>query len=163
MKKLIVAAALALSMSRALCAQTAALADLAWFTGHWVDDAGGNLSEETWTAPSGDSMQGMWRYVMSGKTRIYEILTITAEDGGLVMRIRHFDPKLVGREEKATPVALKLVASQGRSAVFEGPELGSSTPGVVRLSYSRPTDDALVVTLEKGGKKEGFTFRRAAN
>jgi len=80
-----------------------------------------------------------------------------------VMRIRHFDPKLVGREEKATPVALKLVASQGRSAVFEGPELGSSTPGLVRLSYSRPSDDALVVTLEKGGKKEGFTFRRAAN
>jgi hypothetical protein len=155
-------AALALSISQALLAQTATLADLSWFAGRWVDDAGGNLSEETWTAPSGDSMQGMWRYVVSGKTRIYEILTITAEDGGIVMRLRHFDPKLVGREEKATPVVLKLVASKERSAVFEGPEVGSSTPGLVRLTYARPADDTLVVTLDKDGKSQGFTFRRAA-
>jgi hypothetical protein len=155
-------AALALLIGQVLLAQTATLADLSWFSGRWVDDAGGNLSEETWTAPSGDSMQGMWRYVMGGKTRIYEILTITAEDGGIVMRLRPFDPKLVGREDKATPVALKLVASKERSAVFEGPEVGASAPGLVRLSYARPSDDTLVVTLEKGGKKEGFTFRRAA-
>jgi hypothetical protein len=156
-------AAFALLFGRAVFAQTATLADMSWLTGSWADDSGGNLSEETWTAPSGDSMQGMWRYVTGGKARIYEILTVTAEDGGLVMRIRHFDPKLVGREEKAAPVALKLVASKERSAVFEGPEVGSSTPGLVRLSYARPTDDTLVVTLEKAGKKEGFTFRRAAH
>ncbi len=33
----------------------------------------------------------------------------------------------------------------------------------MRLSYARPSDDTLVVTLEKGGKKQGFTFRRAAH
>ena len=160
MKKPILAA-LALLIGRTLFAQTATLADLSWFAGRWIDDAGGNLSEETWTAPSGDSMQGMWRYVVGGKTQIYEILTITAEDGGLVMRLRHFDPKLVGREDKATPVVLKLVASKERTAAFEGPEVGGS--GLVRLTYSRPADGTLAVTLEKGGKREGFTFRRAAN
>ena len=154
--------ALALLIGQALHAQTATLSDLSWFTGRWIDDAGGNLSEETWTAPSGDSMQGMWRYVVGGKTQIYEILTVTAEDGGLVMRLRHFDPKLVGREDKATPVVLKLVASKDRSAVFEGPEVGASTPGLVRLTYARPNDGTLVVTLDKDGKKQGFTFRRAA-
>ena len=37
---------------------------------HWVDDSEGGLSEEVWTAPSGDSMIGMWRYVAKGKVQM---------------------------------------------------------------------------------------------
>jgi hypothetical protein len=140
--------------------QPATLADLSWFAGRWVDDAGGNLSEENWTAPSGDSMQGMWRYVSGGKARIYELLTITAEDGGIVMRLRHFDPKLVGREDKTAPLALKLVSWKSRAAVFEGPAVGAA--GLVRLSDASPSDDTFVCTLDKEGKKEEYSFRRAA-
>jgi len=77
-------AAFALLLGRIALAQTATLNDFAWLAGRWVDDAGGNLSEETWTAPAGDAMQGMWRYVVGGKTQIYEMLTVSAEDGGLV-------------------------------------------------------------------------------
>jgi Domain of unknown function (DUF6265) len=153
-------AALAATAGYAAASEPSALGELSWFTGHWVDDSGGNLSEETWSAASGDSMLGMWRYVVDGKARIYEILTITSEDGGIVMRLRHFDPKLVGREEKSTPVVLKLVSSNGRQAVFEGTEAGGSD--LVRLTYVSPSDDALTVTLEKQGKKQGFSFRRAA-
>ncbi len=155
---LVGAAWLAVSAARAV--EPATLADLSWFGGRWVDDAGGNLSEETWSAPAGDSMQGMWRYVAGGKVRIYEILAITAEEGGLVLRLRHFDAKLVGREDKATPLELKLVSWKARQASFEGPAVGAS--GLVRLSYARPSDDRLVCTLEKDGKKEDFAFRRAA-
>jgi len=60
------------------------LAGLAWMAGHWVGGEGGDLSEETWLAPEGDSMLGMWRYVAGGKTRIFEILTITAELVGVL-------------------------------------------------------------------------------
>ena len=138
-----------------------ALSDFAWLAGRWVDDSGGNLSEEIWSAPSGDAMQGMWRYVVEGKARIYEILTISADEGGLVMRLRHFDPKLVAREEKAAPVTLKLVSSAAQSATFEGPEASGS--GQVRLTYVLAPDGLLNVTLEKDGKKAGgFSFRRAA-
>ena len=144
----------------ALAAPPAALSDFGWLAGRWVDDSGGNLSEEIWTAPSGDAMQGMWRYVVDGKARIYEILTISAEDGGLVMRVRHFDPKLVAREEKAAPVALKLVSSGDRMGAFEGTEPGG--PTVIRLTYASPAEGTLNVTLEKDGKKAGgFSFRRA--
>ena len=152
-------AAFALLLGRMALAQTATLTDLSWFAGRWVDDAGGNLSEETWSGASGDSMLGMWRYVVDGKARIYEILTITSEEGGIVMRLRHFDPQLVGREDKATPVVLKLVSRKGRQAVFEGTEAGGSD--LVRLTYVSPSEDALTVTLEKQGKKQGFSFRRA--
>ena len=151
------AAAAAPSRAEAPKAQTT-LAELAWLEGRWVGGEGSDLSEETWVAPAGDSMLGMWRYVASGKTRIFEILTITAEESGLVLRIRHFDPRLVAREDKERAVELPLVSSGPREAAFEGPEY--SGKGTVRLSYRRPSDDTLVCVLEKEAKKQEFTFRR---
>ena len=137
----------------------ASLVDLAWFEGHWVDRSDTHLSEEIWTAPSGDSMIGVWRFVSDGRLRISEILSITAEAEGPTMRLRHFDPKLIGREEKDRPVVFRLVAWKAREAVFEGP--GVSGEGLVRLSYRLPSHDTLVAILEKGGKAEEFRYRRS--
>jgi hypothetical protein len=130
---------------------------VAWIAGHWVDDSEGNLSEEIWAAPAGDSMMGMWRYVAGGKVRIHELLTITDEGGGPVFRLRHFDPRLVAREEKDKPLVLKLVALKDGEAAFEGP--GQPT-GTVRLTYRRTSPDALSVTLDKEGSSQVFGFRR---
>jgi hypothetical protein len=135
------------------------LADLAWMAGRWIDDTGGNLSEEIWAAPVGDSMMGMWRYVAGGKVRIFEMLTIGEHEGGLALRLRHFDPRLAGREDKERPVVLKLVRLANREAAFEGTEYSGC--GTVRLTYRRPSDDTLAVTLDKAGGKEEFRFRRA--
>jgi hypothetical protein len=137
---------------------SATLADVAFMTGHWVDDADSHLSEEIWTEPSGDSMLGMWRYVDKGQARIFELLSLKAEGGLVYLRLRHFDPRFVGREDKAAPVELRLVAKATDSAVFEGPESGGS--GRVRLTYRRAGADALVSVLEKGGPPQEFSFRR---
>jgi hypothetical protein len=126
--------------------------------GHWVGGDPGDLSEEVWTAPEGDSMLGMWRYVGRGQARIFELLTLTVEGQGVVLRIRHFDPKLVAKEEKAGAVELPLVAKGPGEAVFEGPQSGGK--GTIRLSYRRDGDGGLVAVLEKGGSKEEFRFRR---
>ena len=137
----------------------AVLANLSWMAGRSVDDSGGNLSEEIWTAPSGASMMGMWRYVEGGKTRIYELLTIRVDVDGIEMRLRHFDPQFVAREDKDASVVMKLVSWKHREAVFEGPAVGAA--GLVSLRYRRLTDDTLSCTLEKNGKKEEFSFRKA--
>ena len=136
----------------------ATLADVAFMAGHWIGGDGGDLSEEVWSAPEGDSMVGMWRYVGKGRTRIYEILTLTTEDASVVLRIRHFDPKLVAREEKDRAVELRLVAKGPREAVFEGPEYDGK--GNVRLTYRRGDDDSLTSVLEKEGSRQEFRFRR---
>jgi hypothetical protein len=136
----------------------ATLADVAFMAGHWVGGHPGDLSEEVWTAPEGDSMLGMWRFVAKGQARIFELLTLTAEGQGVVLRIRHFDPKLVAREDKAGAVELPLVARGPGEAVFEGPESGVS--GTVRLTYRRGADGGLVALLEKGGSKQEFRFRK---
>ena len=138
-------------------AKPATLAQLAWIAGHWVDDAGGNLSEEIWAAPNGDSMMGMWRYVAKGKVQIFELLSITEERGVPVFRLRHFDPRMVAREEKDKPLALALLSFEDREAAFEGP--GQPT-GTVRLTYRQPGPDVLSVTLDKEGRSQVFQFRR---
>jgi hypothetical protein len=135
----------------------AGLDRLAWIAGHWVDDSGGDVSEEVWAAPAGDSMIGMWRYVAKGKLQIFELLSITAEGDGPVFRLRHFDPRMTAREEKASPLTLKLVSLKDGEAAFEGPGQPS---GTVSLTYRRPTPDALSVTLDKDGKAQTFRFRR---
>jgi hypothetical protein len=136
----------------------ATLADVAFMAGHWTGGEDGDLSEEIWSPAHGDSMMGMWRYVQNGATRIYEILTLTAEGGNVVLRIRHFDPRLVAREEKDRPVTLPLVAKKEGEAVFEGPEHG--VPGTVRLTYRREADGGLVSILEKKGSRQEFRFRK---
>ena len=126
--------------------------------GHWIGGDAGDLSEEVWSAPEGDSMMGMWRFVAKGQTRIYEILTLTKEGEHVVLRIRHFNPKLVAREEKDRSVELPLVSKSASEAVFEGPEY--NVKGSVRLTYRRPTPDTLTGVLEKEGKQQVFSFRR---
>ena len=135
----------------------ATLADVAFMAGHWVGGDPGDLSEEVWSAPEGDSMVGMWRYVAKGRARIFEVLTLTTEGPNVVLRIRHFDPKLVAREEKDKAVELPLVAKGPREAVFEGLEYDAK--GTVRLTY-RQDGDSLTAVLEKAGGKQEFRFRR---
>ena len=139
----------------------ARIGDLAWMAGQWRGEAGGALSEETWAAPEGDAMVGMWRLVMpDGKTRIFELLVLREDEEGVALRLRHFDPVLVGREEKDKPVVLRLVRSGPREAAFEGPSV-LGEPGLVRIHYRRPADDTMVASLERpGGRKEEFVFTR---
>lgn len=140
-----------------VAAKPVTLAQVAWIAGHWVDESEGALSEEVWAAPSGDSMIGMWRYVSKGKLQIFELLSIREEEGGPVFRLRHFDPRMVAREEKDKPLALKLVSFKDREAAFEGPD---QPAGTVRLTYRQPGADVLTVTLDKDGASQLFQFRR---
>lgn len=138
-------------------AVAATIGDVAFISGRWVDDEGGTLSEEIWSAPAGDSMMGMWRLAEDGKARLFELLTLVAEDGTVALRLRHFDRRGVGREEKDRPLLLPLVAKESSSAVFEGEGKG----GLLRLSYRRE-GDALTVRLEKPGAAPAeYRFRRA--
>jgi hypothetical protein len=135
------------------------LADVAFLAGHWTDETPQGLSEEIWTAPQGDGMLGMWRYVASGRAQIFELLSIRQEENGPVLRLRHFDPGLVAREEKDAPVRIPLVKATPDEAVFEG---RSTAAGPLRLTYRKQGPDALAVTLEKdGGKPQLFRLRRA--
>jgi hypothetical protein len=125
--------------------------------GRWVDEEKGNLSEESWSIPIGDSMVGTWRMVVSGKAKIFELLTMVEASGTVVLRLRHFDAKGVGWEEKDAPLVLPLVEKGPGLAVFEQ----SGSKGLLRLAYRRE-GDVLSATLTKGSEPpQEYRFRRA--
>ena len=48
-------------------------------------------------------MLGMWRYVQGGKASVFELLAITAEPEGVVLRLRHFDPSSPRGRTRTSP------------------------------------------------------------
>jgi hypothetical protein len=130
----------------------ATLADMRWLEGHWVGDAFGGVGEETWMAPSGGSMLGMYRIVRDGKPVFFEIMMLVERQGSLTLTLKHFNADLTGWEEKDKVVEFPLVAVEKNAIHFAG------------MSF-HPSGDTLTVYLaieQKEGtiREEKFVYRR---
>ena len=156
-RMLILGAMLVLAIPAAAKEPIVALDQLAWISGHWEGDMGGALSEELWSAPSGDTMMGMWRLVKDGKVRLYEFLVVEQEASGPVLKFKHFNRGLVGWEEKDQALVLPLVKLTQAEAVFDN----GNAAKPLRLIYRRPAAGELVVVLERmeEGKLASTEFR----
>jgi hypothetical protein len=93
-------------------------AALSWLTGTWLGHNGQDLVEEHWSPLRGNTLMGMFRWVTAGQVRFYELLAIEQEGEEVFLRIKHFDSKLVGWEEKDRAHEFVLVHLQGQEAVF---------------------------------------------
>ena len=133
----------------------ATLDDLAWIAGTWRGTLGGGVIEEHWSAPEGDNMLGMFRYVQGGKATFYELLVIEHGDAGPVLRLKHFHPGLRGWEEKDEAVTFPMTELAGRRAVF------LETDGSTRLIFERHAEDTLTIELAKtAGGSQRFEYQR---
>ncbi|HMQ16072.1 MAG TPA: DUF6265 family protein [Phycisphaerae bacterium] len=97
------------------------VADLAFLAGVWQERSPAGLVEETWSQPRHENMVGMLRWLKAdGSPRLYELLTLTKEDGQVVLRIRHFDPPDLApwASESERPTTLRLRDLHERKAVF---------------------------------------------
>lgn len=133
------------------------LADLSFITGLWRAEFGGGLGEEHWSASSGDSMVGTFRFVKDDSAHFYEFMLIEQTNKGLVLRLKHFNPGLIGWEEKAQVHSYPLIEFHKGLAIFEQVDKKS------RLTFHRTAKDALLVLLEqtRDGKQdsEEFSFK----
>lgn len=95
-------------------------ADLAWFTGSWIGSAGEDTIEEHWSEPGGGTIVGMFRWIKAsdGRVRFYELEAIEPEGDGVIMRVKHFDPGLVGWEAQNAAHNFYLVYLESNRAVF---------------------------------------------
>jgi hypothetical protein len=123
-------------------------ADLGWLEGRWIGRRGQDIIEEHWSAPAGAAIMGMFRWLSGDKARFYELLTIEpAEDGRLLMRIKHFHPGLKGWEEKDQAVTLALVAWSQSSALWRQLDRAEEQ----FLVYRREKGDSLVAYFTPDG------------
>jgi hypothetical protein len=129
-------------------AAKAKLDDLTFLSGHNRGEMEGGIIDEHWSEVGGDSMIGMFRYIKGGKVQMYEFLAIEQTASGPVLRLKHFNPGLVGWEEKAQVYSYPLISwTPNREALFERPDKGS------KISYRSTSKDTLQCTLERTGKK----------
>ena len=121
-----------------------ALPLVSFMTGQWRGHDENGVFEEHWSGPEGTSIMGMFRWVKDDGTPImFEMLAMTQEPEGLFMRVKHFNAKLVAREEKDDAVTLKLAESSPTKAVFKGVE---TEKRVAAAEYER-TADGLHITI----------------
>lgn len=144
-------------------AQTAAkggtLADISFIQGHWKATNDGRAVEGTWLAPDGDNMVGMMRMMKNGKASMYEILAYEQNAQGLISLVKHFNPGLIGVEEKDKQDRYKFVEASKDRAIFqkEGEDL--------RILYEKRSPNQFVIA--RGNQQEGkwvfkdlFVFNR---
>jgi len=131
----------------------ATVADLDFLVGRWVGEAFGGVAEETWNPVLGGEMIGTFRLISDGQPVFSEILTLVEEEGRVVMRLKHFNPGLIGWEEKADSVVFPLVDVSGTTAWFSG------------LTFHRQGDELigyLAMSHEGEVTEETFRYRRVA-
>ena len=103
-----------------------------------LDLAGfGGECEEVWSPPLGPSMMGMFRRAgEDGKTTFYEFFVLEEWKGGLRLRLKHFNPDMVGWEAKDGFVEFPFVKLDDEGIWFEG------------LAYLREDPETLRVLLD---------------
>lgn len=130
----------------------ATISQMAWLAGAWTGEGLGGQVEETWNAPSGGTMVGLFKLVHGDQPSIYEIELIVEEHRSLVWRVKHFNPDFSAWEEKAEHVSFPLVKIEEEAAYFDG------------LTVMKDGDDGLKVFLTIGHEgettEEALTFRR---
>lgn len=120
--------------------QTPTVDDLAWLAGRWQGEAFGGRFEETWAAPVGGTMLGMFRLDRQGGPAFYELCLILEVDGRIEMRVKHFGPGLEGWETKDESLRFPLQRASPDVAEFDG------------LRIERREDGTLEARLRMAGR-----------
>jgi len=111
------------------------IADLAWLAGCWDGSGGGREYLEQWMKPAGQTMLGMCRTVMNGKTVEHEFIQIREQEGDLF-----YIAKPSGQAE----TSFKLIKYNNQEAVFEN--LQHDFPQ--RVIYRLEKDGSLAAAIE---------------
>lgn len=169
----------------AAAAAPSPLADLAWLAGTWrAETEDGGFHEETWSAPRGDAMCGMYCSAeRGGRVTLYELMSFELEGpelpaaGGdgpiipgqergapqrLLFRLRHFDRGLAPWKSEADgPLRMEVRSLAENQVVLEASE--RDFPRTV--TYAREGDQ-LTIRLraaDPDGRRLDFTLRRAGS
>ncbi len=98
----------------------ASIADFSWMTGRWEGKGFGGVVEETWNPPLGGTMVGTFRHIKDNSPGFYEFLSLVPHENTIVYKVKHFNPDLVGWEDKEKTVDFPLVKVCRDTAYFEG-------------------------------------------
>ncbi|MCW3114673.1 MAG: hypothetical protein JWR18_3069 [Segetibacter sp.] len=128
------------------------LSDLSFIEGHWKAVMADRTVEGEWMAPDGDNMLGFMRMMSGNKASMYELLAYEQSTQGLVSRVKHFKPGMIGMEEKDKFDQYNFVEATKGRAIFqkEGDDL--------RIVYEKRSDNQFAIM--RGNMADGkWTFK----
>lgn len=129
------------------------IGDAAWLAGRWVGEGFGGQMEEAWAPPVGGQMIGHFRYWREGQPQFYEFMVMDVVDGGVRMRLKHFNPDYTTWEDRETWTTFEPVSVSAEALVFDG------------LTIRRESEDRIVMTIRirRGDAvtEETLRFQRA--
>ena len=130
-------------------AAKAELSEFEFLQGAWAGTGLGAECDEMWSAVTGDCMLGTFRMVRNDKLVFTEFCMLQKEaDGGVFLRLKHFDPGFEGWEKKDEFVSFPLVKVENKKAFFGG------------LTYALQKDGSLKIWValkqKDGSIQEGF-------
>lgn len=131
------------------------LAELNWLVGRWVGKGLGGECEEVFLPAWNDSMTGAFRYARDGKLVFSEFFTFAKQDGGVVLKLKHFNPDFTGWEEKDHCVEFPLIKLEKNAAYFGGLTYQLTDDGVLNVWVAMRNQTTQTVN------DAHFEFRRA--
>ena len=126
------------------------IADAAWLEGHWAGEGFGGQLEEVWMAPVGRQMVGHFRMTQDGAPVFYEFLLIEEHEGGLRYRVKHFNPDMVGWEERDGFHEFPWVSASAAELRFGG---------LILRQVDASTSDHIITTRARDGSERTQTLR----
>jgi Domain of unknown function (DUF6265) len=137
-----------LTFSDSLAPLKADLNSVRWIEGHWKGEAFGGITEEIWSPPLGGSMMCAFKLVVDGKVKFYELVTISEENGTLMLRLKHFHSSLKGWEDKDKTIDFRLVKITDNRLYFD------------EFTFERVDANLMniYVVIESGGRREEVKF-----
>ena len=117
------------------------LDDLSFMVGHWKGDEAMGGPEEGWLPPANGVMVGVFRWPSVGGRYVIELLTIAAEEDGIIFRFKHFDPDVTAWE-KDRANTYRLTEVTGDCATFAGLDNSDRVPAT--MQYCRLGAETLV-------------------
>lgn len=135
------------------------LADVSFIEGRWKAVNPDRTIEAHWMPANGDNMLGFMRMMTGNKASMYELLSYEQNEQGLVSRVKHFKPGMIGMEEKDKFDQYNFLEATSGRAVFkkEGEEL--------RIVYEKRSNDQFAIM--RGNMADGkwvfkdlFVFNR---
>lgn len=126
--------------------RNASLQDFAWLAGRWIGDGLGGRMEEVWSPPAGPQMVGHFQLDKDGAPALYELMLLDEFEGGLRMRVKHFNPTFVGWEEKDAWHTFGFVSGSPGVLILGGLELRRSGPDRLTMQLVIEQADGSVET-----------------
>ncbi len=137
-------------------------ADLAWMVGNWSGLHGTDPIDEYWSVLGAGTLMGMFRWVHEGRVRFYEFMTLEREGEELILRIKHFNPGLVGWEEKDESKEFVLVRLEKQEAVFLQRHTAKTPWMIYRLENAQTLVAYFEVEDESVTDEDKFVYTRLA-